>query len=136
MTLEDEIIKAGHKAWRVLKPGGPVFGLNPKKSFITPIDFIPFVGPANKIRQGAKVWKSRAAFKRLAQGASQIPGDVLLLVGLGAYLATQKSHSSGLGAPIGLSQTAPKASARRCPPGFRWSQSKGRCVRIGPGKRS
>lgn len=135
----DEFLTSLDEAWKFLRPGGPVWGINPKKSFITPIDFVPFVGPANKLNQGRKLWKKREALKRLGQGLAQIPGDIILLFGVSAALASMKDSSSspgGSGAPSGKSQAAPKSTTRRrCPSGHRWDQSRKRCVRIHPRKR-
>ena len=135
----DESLSSLDEAWKFLKPGGPVWGLNPKKSFITPIDFVPVVGPANKLNQGRKLWSKREAFKRLGQGLAQVPGDIILLLGASAALASLKDSSSspgGSGAPSGKSPSAPTAQRhRRCPSGHRWDQSQKRCVRIRSRKR-
>jgi len=120
------------KLLRYAKPGGPLIGLNPKRSFFTPIDLIPGIGPANKLNKGRKLLSSSKAYKYLGQGLSQIPGDILLLLGLTAAL---KKLSSGSGSPAGASPTrtknAPSASKKsRCPPGHRWDSRSRRCVKI------
>jgi len=123
-------------AWKVLRPGGPIWGLNPKTSFITPVDFIPIVGPANKVRQGRKAWKSRESIKRFAHGAFGLAGDIALVLGLGvaANALARRSPNQGLGAPLSASPTRTERSSR-CPAGHFWDSRKQRCVRRRPGKR-
>lgn len=122
------------KLWKFVRPGGPLIGLNPKKSFITPIDFVPWVGPVNKLNKGRKLLSSSKAWKHIGQGLAQIPGDILLLLGLTA-LYKELTSSGGSGSPAGASPTrtknAPSASKKsRCPPGHRWDPRRRTCVKL------
>jgi len=59
----------------------PFVGLNPKKSFFTPWDLIPFVGPAGKIGKGLKAGKK--GIGTVALGAGQMLSDAVFF----GYLA-------------------------------------------------
>ena len=115
-------------------PGpGKLFGLNPKKDIITPLDAVPFLGPANKLNRGRKLLQSSKAWKFLAHGGAQLIGDVIIIGGI-VYGLTR---GGGSGAPLTRIPNAPKrpSSAKRvtgrsCPPGMRWDRKKGKCVRI------
>jgi len=128
-----------HWLWKTLaainegvNPGrGKLFGLNPKSDWITPLDAVPFIGPANKLNKGRKVLLASKG-KLLWLGAA-IYGDYLLVKQGIRYFDSSK----GSGAPLSASPTAPTKAISRssdtrssCPRGYRWDRKKGKCVRI------
>ena len=59
----------------------PFVGLNPKKSFFTPFDLIPFVGPLGKIQKGYRLGKK--GIGTVALGTAQLASDLIFF----GYLA-------------------------------------------------
>ncbi len=117
-----------------LVPGrGRAVGLNPKKDFITPLDFVPFIGPANKLNKGRKLLVNSRKLKYFVVGGGGLILDLLGLKEGYEYLTRRK----GSGAPLASSPTAPKKAISRsandrraCPRGMRWDGKKGKCVRL------
>ena len=119
-------------------PGkGKLFGLDPRHDIFTPLDFVPFLGPLNKINRGRKLLKIKQNLKLLVLGLGTLAGDIYVLHESIHYLRRRRE---GLGAPLASTKSAPqkpkKANAgsnnsrKSCPKGYRWDGKQGKCVRI------
>lgn len=119
---------------RVIPGPGKLFGVNPKKDFITPLDAVPFAGPLNKLNKGRKLLMSSRAGKWIASGLFQLGSDIAVVGGI--LYGYSQLGSGGSGAPATSpnthrSSTHRTGSARkRCPSGFRRDPRTNRCVRI------
>lgn len=119
-------------------PGrGKLFGLDPKHDLFTPLDFVPFLGPLNKINKGRKLLKLKK-LKILLLGLGTLAVDIYTLNSGIKYIREQAAKGSG--APLASTKSAPKKaikanagsnnSMKSCPKGYRWDGKQGKCVRF------